>query len=99
MFKIKERFKLELQTPTTMLLFTSAKELIDKTKIGKNVSSLEMVKVVLVQFNLVDNQYLQKSEVLFTLTPNKSYAYLILSEKPRNLMFLKTFNIQFLMLP
>ena len=81
MFKIKERFKLELQTPTTMLLFTSAKELIDKKKIGKNVSSLEMVKVVLVQFNLVDNQYLQKSEVLFTLTPNKSYAYLLMKNQ------------------
>ena len=64
-----------------MLLFTSAKELIDKTKIGKNVSSLEMVKVVLVQFNLVDNQYLQKSEVLFTLTPNKSYAYLLMKNQ------------------
>ena len=44
---------------------------IDKTKIGENVSSLEVVEVVLVQCNLVDNQYQQKSEVLYNFTPNK----------------------------
>ena len=36
--------------------------------------SLEVVEVVLVHCNLVDNQYPQKSEVLYTFTPNKSYA-------------------------
>ena len=34
-----------------------------------------MVKVVLVHCNLRDNQYQQNSEVLYTLTSNKSYAY------------------------
>ena len=33
------------------------------------------VGVVLVQCNLVDNQYQQKSEVLYTFMPNKSYEY------------------------
>ena len=36
----------------------------DKTKNGKNVPSLEVAEVILVQCNLVDNQYQQKSEVL-----------------------------------
>ena len=53
---------LELQTPDTMKLFGSTKKLIKKTQNGQNVPSLEVVEVVLVQCNLVDNQYQQKSE-------------------------------------
>ena len=49
------------------------------------------VGVVLVQCNLVDNQYQQKSEVLYTFMPNKSYDYLWNAE-PSNLVFLKTNN-------
>ena len=71
-----------------MKLFGSAKTLIDKIKNGKNVPSLEMVQVVLVHYNLVDNQYQQKPEVLYNFTPNKSYAYL-LSVGTSNLVFFK----------
>ena len=63
-----------------MKLFGSTKNLIDKTKNGENVPSLEVVEVVLGQCNLVDNQHQQKSEVLYTFTPNKSYAYLLSAE-------------------
>ena len=42
----------------------------------------------------MDNQYQQKSEVLYTFTPNKSYAYLLNAE-PNNLVFLKTFSTEF----
>ena len=52
--------------------------------------SLELVKLVLVQCNLVNNQYQQKSEVLYTFTANKSYAYL-LNIEPNNLVLLKTY--------
>ena len=48
-----------------------------KTKNGEKLPNLEVVEVVLVQCNLVDNQYQGKSEVLYTFTPNKSYAYLL----------------------
>ena len=41
---------------------------------GKKVPSLDVVEVVLVQCSLVDNQ---KSDVLYTFMPNKSYAYLL----------------------
>ena len=41
-----------------------------------------------------ENQYQQNSEVLYTFTPNKSYAYL-LNVEPGNLAFLKTYNIEF----
>ena len=76
MFKIKDGYKLELQTPEAMKLFVSTKKLTDKTSNGENVPSLEVVEVVLDQCNLADNQYQQKSAVLYTFTPNKSYAYL-----------------------
>ena len=93
-FKTKDGYRLELQTPETMKLFCSTKKSIGKTKIGEDVSSFQVVEIVLVQCNLVDNQYQQKSEVLYTFTPNKSYAYL-LNVEPSNLVFLKTYNTEF----
>ena len=63
MFKIKDEYKLESQTSETMKLLGSTKKLIDKTKNRENVPSLEVVELVLVQCNLVDNQYQQNSEV------------------------------------
>ena len=48
-FKIKDGYKLELEIPGTMKLFGSKKKkLKDKTKIGENIQSLEVVEVVLV---------------------------------------------------
>ena len=93
-FKIKDGYKLELQTPETIKLFGSTNKLIDKTNIGEKAPSLGVVEVVCVQCNLVDKQYQQKSEFLFTFTPNKSYAYL-LNVEPSNLVFLKTSNTEF----
>ena len=61
-------------------------------KNGENVTSLEVFEVVLVQCNLVWNQ--QKSEILYTFTPNKSYAYL-LNIEPKNLVFLKIYTTDF----
>ena len=74
MFKIKDGHKLELQMPETIKLFGKQKKITDKAKNGESVPSVEVVEVVLVQCNLVDNQYQQKSELLRTFTPNKSYA-------------------------
>ena len=93
-FKTRDRHKLELQTPDTLKLFGSTKDLIHKTKNGENVPSLEVVEVVLVHRNLVDNQYEQKSEVLYAFTPNKSDAYL-LSVEASDLVFLKIYNTEF----
>ena len=43
--KIKDEYKLELQTPETMKLFGSTKNLIDEPKNGEKVPSLEVVEV------------------------------------------------------
>ena len=94
MFKIKDGYNLELQTPETMKLFGSTKKLIGKTKNGEKLPRLQVVEVVLVQCNLVDNQYQQKSEILYIFTHNKSDTYL-LNVEPSNLVFLKTYNTVF----
>ena len=64
MFKTKDGYKLELQTPETIKLFGNTKKLIDKTKNRQNVKSLEVVEVVLVQCYLVDNQYQQSLNII-----------------------------------
>ena len=53
-----------------------------------------MVEVVLIQCNLVHNQYQRKSEILSNFVPNKSYSYLLKVELS-NLLFLKTSNTEF----
>ena len=60
-----------------MKLFFSTKTKKKKKKNWENVPSLEVVEVVLVQFNLAENQYQQKSVVFYSLIPNKSYGYLL----------------------
>ena len=52
------------------------------------------MEVVLLLCNLADNQYQQNSEVLYTFTSYRSYAYL-LNVEPSNLVFLKTNNTGF----
>ena len=76
-FKIKDECKLELQTPETMKVFGNTKKVINKSRNGGNVPTLEVTEVVLVQCNLANNQYKQKAEVLYTFTPNKYYYYLL----------------------
>ena len=77
MFKIKDRDKQKLQMLETMELFHSTKELVDKTRKGENVSSLKVVEVVLVQYNLV---YLLVHDVINLLyyeywTDKQKYFY------------------------
>ena len=75
-FKIKDGYNLQLQMPETIKLFGSPKKLIEKTKNGENVPSLEIVELVLVQCKLVDNQYQQKSKsttVLHTFINKSQY--------------------------
>ena len=93
-FKKKDGYKLELQALETIKLFCSTKILIDKTKNVENVLSLEVVEVILVQCNLVDNQYQQKSEVLYTFMPNKYYSYM-LNVEPSSLVCVCVFFFNF----
>ena len=60
MFKIKDTYKPELQTPEKMKLFGITQKVNRPNKKWKNVPSLKVLEEVLVQCNLVDNQYQQK---------------------------------------
>ena len=57
MFKIKDGYKLELQTPKTIKLFDCTKKVIGKTQNRESVTSFKVIQVFLAQFNLLDNQY------------------------------------------
>ena len=86
MFKIKDGYKLELQTPETVKLFSSTKELIDKTKNREHVPSLEEIEVVFLQCNLV---IINMNKGLNYFTTNKSCAC-FLNVESSNLVLLKT---------
>ena len=70
-FKIKNGYSLELLTSETMKLRGSAKNKITKDKNSENVPHLEITEVVLVHCDIVNNDYLQNSRVLYTFVPNK----------------------------
>ena len=57
MFIIKNAYQPELQTPETIILFVSTQKLTGKTKTCDDVPSHRVFEVVLVQYNLTDNQY------------------------------------------
>ena len=77
-----------------MKLPGSTESKITKDKNGENVPHLEVIELVLVNWNLVNNDYQQDSRILFTFVPNKSFGSL-LEISPTNHVFLKTFNSEF----
>ena len=93
-FKTKTGHKLELLSKETMQLLGSLKKDIDQNKDGEIVPKLETVEVVLVQCNLVNNNYQQASKVLFTFVPNKQFGQLI-TISPHSLTMLKITNAEF----
>ena len=93
-FKIKSGYYLELLTPDTIKLPASTESKITKDKNGKNVPHLEAVELVLINCNLVNNDYQQDSRILHTFVPNKTFGSL-LEISPTNHVFLKRFNSEF----
>ena len=93
-FKIISGYYLELLAPETMKLLGSTESKITKDKNGENVPHLEIVELVLVHCNLVNNDYLQDSRILYTFVPNKTFGSL-LEISPTNHVFLKTFDSEF----
>ena len=93
-FKIKNGYCLELLTKETMELLGSTESKISKDKNAENVPHIEITEVVLVHFNMVNNDYQQDSRVLYTFVPNKYFGSL-LDISPSNHIFLKTFNSEY----
>ena len=77
-----------------MKLLGSTENKINKDKKDENVPHLEITEVVLVHFDIVNNDYQQDSRVLYTFVPNKPFGSL-LEISPTNHIFLKTFNSEY----
>ena len=60
-----------------MKLLGNTENKIIKDKNGENVPHLEITKVVLVHYNIVNNDYQQDSRVLYTFVPNKQFDNLL----------------------
>ena len=77
-----------------MKLLGSTKKFVDKDKNGENVPKLETAEVVLVHCNLVKNDYLHTSKVLFTFVPNKEFRQLV-NISPHAFTMMNTVNTEF----
>ena len=77
-----------------MKLLGSTKTKITEDKNGENIPYLEITEVVLIHCNVFNNSYQQKSRVLYTFVPNKSFGQL-LDISPKYFIFLKTFDSEF----
>ena len=72
----------------------STKSKINKDKYNENVPHLEITMFVLINCNIVNNDYQQDSRILYSFFPNKAFGQL-LDNSPKNVIFLKTFDSKF----
>ena len=77
-----------------MKLLGSTKSKMIKDENGKNVPHLEITEVVLINYNIVHDDYQLDLIVLYTFVLNKSFGQL-LNILPKSAIFLKTFNSKF----
>ena len=66
----------------------------DQDKDGEDKPKLESVEVVLVHFNVVNNNYQQAFKVLFTFVPNKQFGQLM-TIALYSLIMMNTTNTEF----
>ena len=90
---MKTGYKLELLSNETMSLLGDG-PIIDKDKNGDNVPELEQVHSVSIHCNVVQNDCLQNSKLLYTFVPGKSFGQLLFIE-PKALIQSKTTNSVF----
>ena len=77
-----------------MKLLGSTKNKIIKDQNGENVPHLEITEFVLVYCNIVNNDYLQDSRVLYSFVPDKPFGSL-LKISPTKYIPLKTFDSEY----
>ena len=93
-FKIKNGCSFEVLTKETTKLLASTENKITKDKNSENAPHLEIIEVVLVNCNMVNNNYQQDSRVLYTFVPIKPFSSL-LEISQTNHIFLKTYNSEY----
>ena len=75
----------------------SNKSKITKDENGKDMPHLDITEVILVHYNIADNNYQQDSRVLYKFVINKSFGQL-LDISPRNFVFLQLLTENFYIL-
>ena len=68
---------------------------IEKDENCENVPNLEITEMVLVHCNIVNNNYQQRSRVLYIFVPNKSFDLLLDISPKKKKNFFKTFDSEF----
>ena len=63
--------------PGTMKLLGSIQNKITEDKNGENMPHLEITEIVLVYWNIANNDYNKYSRVLYTFVPNKPFGSLL----------------------
>ena len=80
-----------------MKLLVSTENKITKDKNGENVPDLDITELVLVNCDIVNNDYQQDSRVLYTFVPIKPFGSFrinhLIEISPTNHTFLKTQNM------
>ena len=69
-----------------MKLIGNIKNNINRDENDENVPYLGVTEVVLVHWNIVNNDYQQDSKVLYIFLPNKSFGELV-DTSPKNFIF------------
>ena len=77
-----------------MKLLGSTKNKITNDENSENVPHFVITEVVLVHYNIVNNDYQQDSRVLYTFVPNKLFSQL-LDFSPKKFIFFKNFVSEF----
>ena len=70
-------YHLKLLSPETIKLLGGTKSIITKNKNRKNFPHLEITKVFLVHYNLMNNDYQQDTRVLYTFFSNRYFDQLL----------------------
>ena len=75
-------------------LLESTKRDVNQYKDEEDVPTLESFEIILIHWNLVNDNYQQASKVLLTFVPNKQFGELI-TIVPHSLTMLNTANAEF----
>ena len=77
-----------------MKLLGSTQKVIAKNKKGENIPKLEIADVMLMNYNVVNNNYQQSSKALFTFVHDTQFGQLI-TIASQSLTMLETTNAEF----
>ena len=94
-FNIKSEYYLELLMPKTMKLPGSTEQIINKDKMGDNVQQREITEVVLLHWNILNNQYQHDSRVLSTFVTRQSFGQLLNVSPKNHIIYSGTFHSDF----